>query len=249
MGSHQGQCSNHHNHYILEGEDDVFINALLAHDTYGINVLHDGGSNPAVDIIFLPGLASDPNKTWTHKYSKKCWPRDLLPKIMQNARIMNFNYEAKLASFEPTSQSTFDDVAKNMIDAIVEDRQERKMEGNKIIFVAYSFGGLLLLQALLQIRLSSRPEFKRILDCIRGFLFLGVPFNGTQAARLLWLPRLAGISGLNKSISDLLEVDSKPRAISLNNFFSLMEQRNDMVLCVFEEKSTRGINVLFVWHV
>ncbi|KAL8734453.1 MAG: hypothetical protein Q9181_003191 [Wetmoreana brouardii] len=65
-------------------------------DTIGLDVLHSP-ADPAVDICFVHGLRGGRVATWTSK--NVCWPKDLLPADIPDARILSFGYDAKVVQF------------------------------------------------------------------------------------------------------------------------------------------------------
>ena len=218
---------------------------------YGIEIQHDGGSNPAVDIVFVHGLGGDAIQTWTHQISKKFWPGDLLPMEMPDARTMTFGYDAKTASFRSLSRSSFTLNANNLVDRLVKKRQTDNEKKRKIIFVAHSLGGLLLLQAVQHINNSHCEDYERILESTVGFLFLGVPFFGSQLINLLKLlldkSKLLFLNRIHKDKIEMLLPRSEQRQILVENFSSALRRRNDeMVLCVCEELETNGIEVNYL---
>jgi hypothetical protein len=48
-------------------------------------------------IIFVPGLRAGAGQAWTHE--KLCWPRDLLPREVPNARIILYGYNEDALDF------------------------------------------------------------------------------------------------------------------------------------------------------
>lgn len=47
-------------------------------------------------VIFVHGLTSNRESTWTDKHSKVFWPKDLLAKDLSKARIVTFGYDADI---------------------------------------------------------------------------------------------------------------------------------------------------------
>ncbi|MCJ1235985.1 hypothetical protein MMC14_003962, partial [Varicellaria rhodocarpa] len=67
-------------------------------------------------IVFVHGLTGDRENTWTHKETGEFWPRDLLSKDLEKARIMTFGYDANVAKLnDMTSMSTLRDHGKSLL--------------------------------------------------------------------------------------------------------------------------------------
>lgn len=62
-------------------------------DTFGLIQLHCP-DHPTVDVCFVHGVGGGNISTWSLK--NFCWPRDLLPEDIPNARILSFGYDAKI---------------------------------------------------------------------------------------------------------------------------------------------------------
>ena len=92
------------------------------------------------------------------------WPRDLLPEIVKNARIMTYGYDSKPFRFGKTvNQNTISEHARNMLHGIQRQRQRfvriygLNVEFNDanvtqpnrpLIFVAHSLGGIITKEVL-----------------------------------------------------------------------------------------------------
>lgn len=70
-------------------------------DNYGLITLYepDEPNDANVDIVFIHGLIGNSFTTWLHKDSRVHWPSQLLKNDVPQARILNFGYDASVASF------------------------------------------------------------------------------------------------------------------------------------------------------
>lgn len=50
-----------------------------------------------ISIVFIHGLQGDPKGTWST--FNTFWPRDLLPKVLPQARILSWGYDSKVIHF------------------------------------------------------------------------------------------------------------------------------------------------------
>lgn len=69
-----------------------------AADGIGPLILSDTcqGSDSGVDLVFVHGLRGSRIKTWSK--GEVCWPRDLLPKDVDNVRILTWGYDSSVAN-------------------------------------------------------------------------------------------------------------------------------------------------------
>jgi hypothetical protein len=57
-------------------------------------------------IVFIHGLNGHRERTWTDDATSICWPRDFLPAVVPNARILTYGYDADTHSSSPLSVQT-----------------------------------------------------------------------------------------------------------------------------------------------
>ena len=78
-----------------------------------------------VDICFIHGVRGGNVSTWTSE--NICWPSDLLPSDIPDARIISFGYDASIVGFwAPVSENSVKNHALNLVAALVADRYKIK---------------------------------------------------------------------------------------------------------------------------
>ncbi|VUC21523.1 unnamed protein product, partial [Clonostachys rosea] len=104
-----------------------------------------------VDIIAVHGLNPRNKKDEAHAWDTwrsadgRLWLRDDLPKILPDARIFLYRYNA--TAVYGSDQGTFSDKADELLEAIRAERDD--IQNRPIIFLGHSMGGLLIKQALI----------------------------------------------------------------------------------------------------
>ena len=115
---------------------------------YGISQVYAPVGDAEVDVVFVHGLNGDPKWTWTSDKSKIFWPAQLLPDRVEEekARILVYGYDASLTSFTDglTSKSWTHNHAEHLVKELAANRGIYKATERPIIFVAHSFGGLIV---------------------------------------------------------------------------------------------------------
>jgi len=156
-------------------------------------VLHQP-DNPTIDVFAIHGLGSNPASAWRYigNGTEALWLQDLLPQQqdLETMRVIMINHQTRWDSHSP--EVDFDVYAKMMLD----DIEYLHHEDRPIIFIAHSFGGLLLKRVGMNsspaTSRGTNPDFqslvlattrpKEIARLTRGILLLGVPHFGTRAA-------------------------------------------------------------------
>ncbi|KAK6359142.1 hypothetical protein TWF696_000309 [Orbilia brochopaga] len=152
----------------------------------------------SLDIIAIHGLGSDPYSAWTYGNSSTgvLWLRDLLPQKpdFEDVRIVMINHQTYWDSYSVSLM--LDHQASELIKSI--DTVHQEDPARPIIFMAHSYSGVLLKQALVQAK--GRYGFA---EMTRGIIFLGVPHTGTVAA--FYAACLACTSFFRGASTELLE--------------------------------------------
>ncbi|KAL8952472.1 MAG: hypothetical protein Q9222_001613 [Ikaeria aurantiellina] len=214
-------------------------------DTLGLTYFHCP-EEAVVDICFVHGIGGGNVSTWASK--DNCWPRDLLPNDIPDARIISWGYKAKVAEFwSVVSQDSAEKHANNLTASLVSDRAKHKTQ-RPIIFVAHSLGGLVCAQALLEAHGSSEENDKAIQEFTRCIAFLGTPFQGSDMAR--WaesLQRLVLLHPTNRELLSSLKKDSPLLAKISEKFPNWLRGRAANadtkvdIVCFTEAKEMKGV--------
>lgn len=210
----------------------------------GIRVLKQppDGFKPEVDIVFVPGLGTDPEKSWESDVTKFNWITDYkegLARDFPKARLMLYQYESAW-----TGDLKVNQYMRNIANTMLVDLHDRR-EGYAnlpLIFVGHSMGGLVIAKAV-TIADSSRDRFPTMSECISGCLFFGTPFYGTPAASVASMLAVFG-ERLDKATSTKLLGLMKPGDESLrelrNDFLRLTNKLTPKteLFCFYEEHPT-----------
>ncbi|RYP49043.1 hypothetical protein DL769_011135 [Monosporascus sp. CRB-8-3] len=129
----------------------------------GIKQLYpEEGSNRTtdMDIVFVPGLGADPERSWRSTKTGFNWASDKegIARDFPNARVLLYMYESAWTG------------------------QLKALGATKpIVFIGHSMGGLVIAKAICIA--ESRPhEFSHMFEDIAGCAFFGTPFSGAEAA-------------------------------------------------------------------
>lgn len=140
--------------HLSQGTDNLTVTApnfkgpLLTvgeGQTYRVRVLFDGGNSANIDIVFVHGLTGYIYNTWLHKETGVYWPSKLLGQDIPDSRILSFSYNADIITIlgrGPASNSRLSNHTKSLVGKLVRERERSETEKRKIIFIAYSLGGL-----------------------------------------------------------------------------------------------------------
>ncbi|KAK5206102.1 hypothetical protein LTR41_008384 [Exophiala xenobiotica] len=132
-----------------------------------------------VDIVFVRGLESSPGQAWRTPEGL-FWPREVLAGDFPGARILSF-------SCHTSSQDIVEHgrVATRLAQFL--DHDHTLQTRSPVIFIAHSFGGLVLKEALVDI------PFEAFVGPV-GIIFLGVPHTASDSPSILRILELLGDS-------------------------------------------------------
>ncbi|KAK8142845.1 hypothetical protein G3M48_008093 [Beauveria asiatica] len=162
----------------------------------GIKVLVDptqhGGTNinkkeDMIDIVAIHGIGASPDTTWTGRGptgEEVNWltNSDMLPNAVPTARIMRFGYKS-------TWYGTDKDDAKrthvfDVAEMLLKELEICRLDTTRpIIFIAHSYGGLVLMQALRR-SFENPDKWSSLFRFTAGLVFFGTPFRGRQGLSL-----------------------------------------------------------------
>ncbi|KAK3361036.1 hypothetical protein B0T24DRAFT_671680 [Lasiosphaeria ovina] len=225
-------------------------------------------SSPAradgLDIVFVHGLGSNPDTTWrAAKHATAAntpeaaatdgerfvnWvsdflPGDILPASSTDVRIFFYNYDSywKRDAVHTRLTNLGNELLEHINGGI---RVSETEQSRNLIFVAYSFGGLVVKRALVQAHASR--DFGHIAEHTKAILFLGTPHRGTSFGPWGWLAAQAlQPLGSNPFLLANLEYDS----ISLHDLHKdfMAVARDDLrVFNFFEKRPTRILRLWFI---
>lgn len=181
-------------------------------------------------IILVHGLNSTSEEeeahalnTWTE--GGRLWPRDDLPKRLPDARISLYIYHSSGAF---GSQPRFAKKANELLETIRCDREN--WEARPLILMGYSFGGLLIKQAL--VNASRNRTYQHVCDATydlpylqyfqvltensrTGLAFFGTPHGGGEGMVTL---------GITASVDSWLGIKGRDKTIEIfNNKFEFLD--------------------------
>ncbi|TRX95708.1 hypothetical protein FHL15_003262 [Xylaria flabelliformis] len=104
------------------------------------------------------------------------WPRDLLPLVCPEARIITWGYHALRRGDEPvTTQPDFSYHAKDLLRELVGLRDSTNMQQKPLVFFAHSLSGIIVMEMLRQAELSNTQNEQDILSSTAAVIFFDCP--------------------------------------------------------------------------
>ncbi|KAL8883885.1 MAG: hypothetical protein Q9215_007946 [Flavoplaca cf. flavocitrina] len=128
----------------------------------------------------LQDLVEDADEAETRVF----WPRDLLPNVVHDARILTWGYDADIDGFGSASQSTIHQHAGSLLSDLADQRGISECYRRPILFVVHSLGGIIVKAALNKSAATQGTRLKEIAPATFGVCFLGTPHRGSSSASL-----------------------------------------------------------------
>ncbi|PIG81916.1 eukaryotic translation initiation factor 3 subunit [Aspergillus arachidicola] len=237
------------------------VNPDQAHKA-GLGIVPARNYSPLVhkrgtDIVFVHGLGSNPDTTWRARTSTqttgtsteyRTWVSDFLPDDLslpdrQDVRIFFFNFDSFWK--RDAVQTRLANIGNDLLEHITNTMRRSEAEQQRdLIFVGYSYGGLVVKHALVQA--NGNQNFASISTYTKAILFLGTPHRGSSfskwgrmAARALWL--------IGSSPSMLAEVEyDSTFLLDLHTSFEAAVGDRVQVVNIFEQRPTLILSVWFL---
>ena len=133
--------------------------------------------------------SSEPSRKKGHTNQKELlrevfWPRDLLPKVFPQARIITWGYGVQIEKmFASPPQATILHYAQDLLFDLGMLRGPKSDRAKPLVFIAHSLGGIVVKDALI-LSQNDLTHLKEILPATIGVMFLGTPHHGSKAATL-----------------------------------------------------------------
>lgn len=170
------------------------------------------------------------------------WLRDTLPGSLPGARVVIYGYDAKLQNSK--SFQDLEALASNFRSHLAALSHPVSSIHKPMIFVAHSLGGLIIKEAIIQMKSDKNSE--TILKYIYGALFFGVPSQGMEICSLVPMvegqPNQALLHTLGKE-SSILRTQSRefPKAFDY--------QDTSEIICFYEtEMSPTAVRCGTEWE-
>ncbi|KAG8527833.1 uncharacterized protein KY384_006749 [Bacidia gigantensis] len=233
----------------------VLVHGLFGHakKSWSLNVPNRVSGEEPVDSNALcnssdeSGAEKPPRKKrWTKGkdlFHEVFWPRDLLPKVFPNARVLTWGYDVQIEQlFSATSQASIFHHAETLLADLVMLRNTEARKSKPLLFIAHSLGGIVVKDAL-SLSKNEKAPLCEILPASIGVMFLGTPHHGSSIASLgkkffeisqlfFQKPNLQVLSAL-ESNSEILERISR-------SFTQVLSSSSIKVHSFREELPTKG---------
>jgi tetratricopeptide (TPR) repeat protein len=158
----------------------------------------------------------------------------MLPSLIPNARIWAFCYNSNWLGEAPIQN--LESLGDHLLTLIHQKRSEHS-RAKPLVFVAHSFGGIVLAKALTSKTMSTK-KYAYILQVTIGAVFLGTPFRGSAAVNhALFIANAAKALGYNscKTLLESLLPSSEGLANLLLEFSKLAVEQNLQIISFYEQ--------------
>ncbi|KAH7250953.1 hypothetical protein BKA59DRAFT_394867 [Fusarium tricinctum] len=163
----------------------------------------------------------------------------MLQSKIPTARILAFNYDSTWLSDAPRTRVEL--CGEELIQSLHRLRQE---SDRPIVFIAHSFGGLVVQDALLYAH--REQQYRHILHHTKGFVSLGTPFRGTKVQ---WAADLVAITmrcaGSYHHLLSLLVYDNHQLRDKVHSLGRLRKIFSFPIFCFFELNQTQFVKIPF----
>ena len=183
-------------------------------------------SDTFLDVIFVHGLDGHHERSWRHNADDvdSYWPR-WIADAFPDATVWALSYELASSSWIGNAIPLFDR-AKNVIALL----RANAIGSKPVVFIAHSFGGLLVKSVHRLAGESSNSDIKQLSRSISGVVFLATPHTGSG------IVRVAKFGGLYRPTVAVEELErANPQLRELDEWFRENADLSEMVVLAFYE--------------
>lgn len=176
------------------------------------------------------------------------WPKDLLPKLCPDARIMTFGYDTVITrGYGSIDQGNIFSHAKDLLYELSRSREK----GRNIVWVAHSLGGIIVKDVLRRSNMARIAEIQDILNSTTGVVFMGTPHRGSpEIASVGDTIRRVAQSVLrmntNEQVIRALGLDSPELELCRESFIYQWQNLGFQVKTFQEAKALTGLKLGFL---
>ncbi|KAJ5963046.1 hypothetical protein N7501_007987 [Penicillium viridicatum] len=162
---------------IEMGDDDVNFDCHF----FGFTQLYASDENQPVvaDIIAIAGLDGHAYGSWQGRGNLgRMWLRDFLSNDLPQCRTMIYGYNSKLSSH---GVDTILDYGRELMEEMKQIRDTKELQQRPLIFIAHSFGGIILAHCLvkaIQTMEEDHPAITSLHQATYGMILFAIPHKG-----------------------------------------------------------------------
>ncbi|CAG7947031.1 unnamed protein product [Penicillium salamii] len=226
---------------IEMGDDDISFDCHF----FGFTQLYTPDKNEPVvaDIIAIAGLDGHAYGSWQGRGNLgRMWLRDFLSKDLPQCRTMIYGYNSKLSSH---GVDTILDYGRELMEEMKQIRDTKEPQQRPLIFIAHSFGGIILAHCLvraIQTMEEDHPTITSLHRATYGMMIFAIPHKGLVIDDI---QQMLASDGRHPRGQLLQQISSKSDLLihQLADFKNLIRDRK--VVSFYETEQTRRLILVY----
>ncbi|KAE8440465.1 hypothetical protein EG329_007585, partial [Mollisiaceae sp. DMI_Dod_QoI] len=169
---------------FVNSEDEEELSIDLDTKFIGATQLYEPQPNVEIvaDIIAIHGLNGHPYGSWLSKSAKpKMWLTDFLHEDADSCRIIIYGYKSNIFDEQEQPRHELFNQAERLNATLNNIRNTPELQRRPIIFVAHSYGGLVLARTLVEAQTRRRP----LLEATKALFLFACPSRGFHVQDIL----------------------------------------------------------------
>ncbi|OOQ84287.1 hypothetical protein PEBR_34031 [Penicillium brasilianum] len=127
-----------------------------------------------LNVLLVPNIGSGTVQKWSKNINDIPWPIRLFPAQSDGVRVLQFKYNAEFS--RQFSWISYIDLGRELLECLLNNASTYQLWSYPLLIVAHGFGGILVKKVVsLLCDGSFDPSLRRLLDTIKGLVFLGTP--------------------------------------------------------------------------
>ncbi|KAI5842142.1 hypothetical protein DFP73DRAFT_480373, partial [Morchella snyderi] len=145
---------------------------------YGLTQLYPTSEPIKADIVAVCGLDGHAYGSWAGKEDnrgiKRMWLRDFLREDLPSCRTMIYGYDSRLRG--GTGLREVPDYTNILLEELVKARRAPEEQNRPIVFIAHSFGGILIAEAVVKAK-ANADKYGALFENTKATIFYATPYR------------------------------------------------------------------------